>query len=109
MQCLDRSFCRSIRSEDDHREALSDASGLRQDHLARNPSLTLVTDDECEVCLVFQDAQTLFGCCSSKDGGLSIGEGLFKQRFGVGIGRDEQQDRRMHGIQASPRTIKYWK
>ena len=31
-------------------------------------------------------------------------EGFFEQRFGVGIGRDEQQDRRMHSVQASPRA-----
>ena len=84
MQRLDRSFCRSVCSKDDHGEVLSDASSLSQDHLARNPSLTLVTKDECEVCLVFQDLQTLFGCCSSKDGGLSIGEGLFKHQVWSG-------------------------
>ena len=77
---------------------MSDASGLRQDHLARNPSLALVTQDECEVGLVFQDAQTLFGRRSGKDGGAAVVEGLFEQRSGVGIGRDEQQDRRMHRV-----------
>ena len=76
--------------------------------MARNPSLALIAQDECEVCLVFQDAQTLFGRCRSEDGGAAVVEGLFEQRFGVGIGRDEQHDRRMH-IQASPRITKYWK
>ena len=112
VQRFDRGFCRSVCSEDDHGEVVSSASGLRQDHLARNPSVALVTEDECEVCLVFQDAQTLFGCCSSKNGGAAVVEGLFEQRSGEGIGRDEQQDRRMHRgflLQASPRTTKYWK
>ena len=71
---------------------------FREDHLARNSSLALVTQDEYDVSLVFQDAQTLFGRASRKDGGAVVVEGLFEQWSGVGVGRDEQQDWRMHGF-----------
>ena len=81
---------------------MSSAPGLRQDRLARNPSSALVAQDKCEVGLVFEIAQTLFGRLNEKDGGASVVEGLFEQRSGVGIGRDEQQDWRMHwGIPCS--------
>jgi hypothetical protein len=83
---------------------LSDVSGLRQDHLAHNPSVALVTQDKCEMGLGFQNAQTLFGRVSQKDRGTVVVEGLFEQRSGVGIGRNEQYDRRMHMGRASPRT-----
>jgi hypothetical protein len=57
--------------------------------MARNPSLALVAYDESQVCLVFQDAQTVFGRYSGEDGGAAVVEGLFEQRSGVGIGRYE--------------------
>src|SRR6185503_8333226 len=101
--------CLSVCPKDDHREVLIDASGLRQDHLADNPSVALVTQDKCEMGLVLQNAQTLFGRVSQKDCGTAVVEDLFEQRSGVGIGRDEQYDRRMHMILASPRTTNYWK
>ena len=56
-------------------EVVRDSSGLGQDHLARNPSLTLITEDKCEVGLVLQDAHTLFGCRSGKDVGVVAVEG----------------------------------
>jgi hypothetical protein len=59
--------------------------------------------------LVFQNAETLFGRVSQKDRGTAGVQGLFEQRSGVGIGRDEQYDRRMHMVPASPRTTNYWK
>jgi hypothetical protein len=86
VQGLDRGFCRPVCSEDDHGEVLSGASSLRQNHLARNPSLAFVTYDEYEVGLVFQDAQAFFGRCSRKNGGGVAVEGFFEQRSGVGIG-----------------------
>jgi hypothetical protein len=69
--------------------------------------VALVTQDKCKIGLVFQNAQTLFGRVSQKDRGTAVVEGLFEQRVGVGIGRDEQYDRRMqrmHMVLASPRT-----
>ena len=50
VQRFNRGFCRSVCSEDDDGEIVSSASGLRQDHLTCNPSVALVTNDECEVC-----------------------------------------------------------
>ena len=107
VQRFNRGFCRSVCSEDDDGEIVSSASGLRQDCLTCNPSVALVTNDECEVCMVFQDTQAFFGCCSGKNGSATVVEGLFEQRSGERIGRDEQQDRRMH--RGVPSPAKYWK
>jgi hypothetical protein len=85
-------------------EVLSDAPCLRQNDLAHDPPVALVTQDKCKIGLVFQNAQTLFGRVSQKDRGTAVVEGLFEQRVGVRIGRDEQYDRRMHMVLASPRT-----
>ena len=56
--------------------------------------------------MIFQNAQTLFGRGSSEDRGTAVVEGLIEQRSGLRIGRDEQHDRRMHVVLASPRTTK---
>ena len=73
-----RSFCRSVCSEDDHREVASGASGLREDHLARNLFPALVTYDESQVYVVFQNAQALFGRGGNEDRGAVGGRGLVR-------------------------------